>query len=109
MIKAKQFKTFILPSGKEIKFQGYEDRLIVRLLEKHNEEEILFSRKDMPKIFYTSQDGKTHRYYPDMYVPSTNTIYEVKSEYTLNIDLDINLRKFEAVKEMGYKFELHVF
>ena len=41
---------------------------------------------------------------PDFYIPSTNTIVEIKSEYTTN---SINMRdKFKAYKEHGYNAKL---
>lgn len=47
--------------------------------------------------------------FPDAYVPSANTIYEVKSDYTLNQDLETNNLKFQAVKDTGYNFVLKVY
>ena len=63
----------------------------------------------MPEIWYIGTDNKQHRYFPDVYIPKTNTIYEVKSEYTLNINLEINKLKFQAVKDAGYNFVLKVY
>jgi hypothetical protein len=41
---------------------------------------------------------------PDFYIPSTNTIVEIKSEYTTN---SINMRdKFKAYNELGYNAKL---
>ena len=63
----------------------------------------------MPEIWYIGTDNKQHRYFPDVYIPKTNTIYEVKSEYTLNVNLEINELKFQAVKSAGYNFILKVY
>ena len=41
---------------------------------------------------------------PDFYIPSTNTIVEIKSNYTLNIQEMKD--KFKAYKELGYNCKL---
>ena len=104
-----RWKEYKLPSGKIIKFQGYEDKLLDELLEDYDEDEILISRKDMPEFWYKDAGGKKHRYFPDVYIPKTNTIYEVKSEYTLNINLEINELKFQSVIDTGYNFNLKIY
>ena len=41
---------------------------------------------------------------PDFYIPSTNTIVEIKSNWTLNIQ---NMKdKMKAYKDLGYNFKL---
>ena len=104
-----KWKEYTLPSGSIIKFQGYENKLLDELLLEYSEDKILTSRKDMPEIWYTGLDDKQHRYFPDAYIPSTNTIYEVKSDYTLEKYKEINLLKFQAVKDAGYNFELKIY
>lgn len=47
--------------------------------------------------------------FPDIFIPKTNTIYEVKSDYTLNVDLETNNLKFQAVKDSGFNFVLKVY
>lgn len=65
-------------------------------------------KEKIPKIKYL--DGNIERtYYPDFYIPETNTIYEVKSKYTLNKNKKINEIKFQAVVDSGYNFELKVY
>lgn len=104
-----RWKEYKLPSGKIIKYQGYEDKLLDKLLERYDENDIITSRGEMPEFWYIGLDNKKHRYFPDVYIPKTNTIYEVKSEYTLNINLEVNKLKFESVIDSGYKFELTIF
>ena len=104
-----KWKEYILPSGKIIKYQGYENKLLDELLLEYHEDEILTSRSDMPEFWYKGKDGKHHRYYPDAYIPKMNTIYEVKSEWTLNINLETNKLKFKSVIDSGYKFKLTIF
>ena len=36
-------------------------------------------------------------------------LYEVKSEYTLNINLEINELKFQSVRDSGYNFNLKIY
>lgn len=104
-----RWKEFEMPSGEIVKYQGYENILFDELLLEYSENEIITERKDIPHIWYIGIDGKKHRYFPDVYVPSTNTIYEVKSEYTLNVGLETNNLKFQAVKDAGYNFILKVY
>ena len=104
-----KWKEYVTPNNNILKVQGYEPFLLDELLLEYAEDEIITSRKDIPEIWYIGIDGKKHRYFPDVYVPSTNTIYEVKSEYTLNVNKEINELKFEAVKDAGYNFILKVY
>lgn len=103
------YKDYILPSGKIIKIQGYENYLLDELLKEYDESDILTERKSMPELWYIGTDGKEHRYFPDVYVPKTNTIYEVKSEYTLNDNRKRNELKFQSVRDAGYNFILKVY
>jgi hypothetical protein len=103
-----KWKEYQTPNNNILRIQGYEDKLLDELLLEYTEEEIITERRSMPEIWYIGLDNKTHRYFPDMYIPKTNTIYEVKSEYTLNINLETNNLKFQAVKDSGYNFILKV-
>lgn len=104
-----KWKEYPLPSGKIIKYQGYENYLLDELLLEYREDEILTSRADMPEFWYIGLDDKKHRYFPDVYIPKTKTIYEVKSGWTLEKYKDINVLKFQAVKDAGYNFKLKVY
>jgi hypothetical protein len=107
-LNSHKWKIYTLPSGKEIKVQGYENFALDELLSAYSEDEILHSRSDMPEIFYLDNDRK-RRYYPDFYVPSENLVVEVKSDYTLNADFDVFEMKKRATEELGFKFQLLVF
>lgn len=65
------------------------------------------AQSDMPEIWYFFED-KNRRYYPDFFIPSENKIIEVKSEFTLNTELEKNETKFNRVKEMGFEFKLEI-
>lgn len=103
-----KWKDYILPSGKMLRIQGYENFLLDELLNVYNESDIITSRIDMP-IFLYELDCKTKRYFPDAYIPSTNTIYEVKSEWTAKQNIEMNEKKFQAVKDAGFNFILKIF
>jgi hypothetical protein len=108
----KKQKAFKLPSGKIIKLQGYEPQALKELLNHYNENDILTSPKEISDkigiIRYNHKD-KPHRYIPDFYIISTNTIIEVKSHWTYNKNLEINLLKEKACIEKGYNFKFIVY
>lgn len=63
--------------------------------------------KAVGKIFY-EHEGKSHRYYPDIFVIPDNKIVEVKSNYTYNISKSINLLKKEACIKLGLDFTFEI-
>lgn len=101
------FKNYTLPSGKVIELQGYEDRAMDILLESYSEHDILWAKRDMPKIHYYL-NGKRHRYYPDFYIPKDNVLIEVKSDWTYNNDKAKNLAKQIGVLETSYEYLLMI-
>jgi hypothetical protein len=101
-------KKAILPSGKEIIYQGYEMIAILELLKTYSEEEIKSERKEIPSISYLGEDNKSHRYFPDIYIPNGNLIIEVKSEWTMKQNLEKNLLKSRAARDLGYNFEFWI-
>jgi hypothetical protein len=101
-------KTLVLPSGKEIRYQGYEDRVIIELLKSgFSEDEIITGPGNVPHIAYV-YNGKTCRYYPDIYIPKLNQLIEVKSEYTWNKYKERNLAKIQACKDAGYDIKVEI-
>jgi hypothetical protein len=104
-------KEYIFPSGKVEKIQGFEnfalDELIIN--EKINESYIIIGCKNVPEIWYCDDNNKKRRYYVDIYIPSQNRCIEVKSSYTYKINEKINLLKQNAVKELGYKYEIWIY
>ena len=104
-------KKYILPSGKELSCQGYENYAIDRLLniEKIDEEDILTSRVDVPQCWYKDTKGVSRRYYIDIFIPSQNRCIEVKSIYTAQVAKDILNIKLVAVKTLNYKVDLWIF
>lgn len=101
-------KTLILPSGKEVRYQGNEDKVILDLLKSGlAEDEIITGPGNVPHIRYTFK-GKTHRYYPDIYIPKFNLLIEVKSLYTWKKYKQKNLAKRAASKEAGYAYTFSI-
>ena len=60
------------------------------------------------KITYVTPNGKQHRYYPDIYIISENKVIEVKSEYTMSKNIEVNLLKMKATldKRIGFEFKI---
>jgi len=100
-------KEYALPSGNTIVYQGYENVAFNDLLKEIREDEFTNDVKQMPKIMY-EYGGKTHRYYPDIFIPSQNRFIEVKSQYTYNKFLEQNKAKEKQMLENGYVFEFWI-
>jgi len=95
-------KIMIMPSGKERRYQGFENKVILDLLKSGlTEDEIVTGQGNVPHIPY-SFNRRQHRYYPDIYIPKLNLIIEVKSKYTWMKYKEKNMAKIKATKQMGY-------
>ncbi len=104
-------KPYTFPSGKIVKVQGYEPQLLDELVLVYKEAEILTDRKDMPEFWYFTEDSKKHRYFPDVYIPKDNLIYEVKSSWTLEQTKKNGIYdlKKQSVIDSGFQFKLKVY
>jgi len=104
-------KEYIFPSGNIIKCQGYENYALDDLIQNENinEELILTSRIDVPNIWYNDINGKKHKHYVDIFIPSQNLCIEVKSEWTIKLTTSNVFLKQQAAKEQGYKYEIWVY
>lgn len=105
-------KPYTFPSGKVVQIQGYEWKCLDELLlNDYKEEDIVVGNVEISEkigsICY-EVNGKTHRYYPDIYIISENRIIEVKSTYTVKKDPQINNKKEAALKK-GLKYSLKVY
>jgi hypothetical protein len=107
--KSYKFKSYILPSGKEIKVQGYEPFALNFLLKHHDESDIITDRKFTPKFWYITNDGKNRIYYPDMYIKSSNTVIETKSLWTNTLHQVVDELKKQSVLNGGYNFRKLIF
>ena len=103
-------KQYILPSGKIIDYQGYENFALIELLfiEKICEDEIITSRKLVPEIWYNDKNGKRRRHYVDFYIKSQNRCIEVKSTWT-NQDKNSVFEKQKSAKDLGFIYDIWIF
>ncbi|HRW22403.1 MAG TPA: hypothetical protein P5509_10555 [Bacteroidales bacterium] len=53
-------------------------------------------------------DNALRNYFPDIYIKSTNTIIEVKSQWTFNKWKEKNLAKEQACLQQGFNFEFMI-
>ena len=104
----KLFKEFIFPSGNIIKVQGYENIALQVLCNNYVEDDIITSRKFVPKIKYYYKN-KNRIYFPDIYLKSENKIIEVKSSRTFNIKRIQNTIKALATRQHGFDFEFWIY
>jgi len=105
-----RWKDYKMPSGKIIKLQGYENIFLDEYFKEGNKEEtIIYQRKLIPRIWYYTEDGKKHRYFPDFYIPKDNLIIEVKSNWTMKKYLEKNLLKEQACIDSGYKYKFKIY
>jgi hypothetical protein len=110
-VKAKnkfKIKEFTFESGRVEIIQGYEDKAINKLLKTYDENDLILSETDKPKIIYDFEN-KTRRYYCDIWIPKDNLVIEVKSEYTMLVEFEKNIAKAVATKKAGYNYKLMVF
>jgi hypothetical protein len=104
-------KTYTLPSGKELLCQGYEALALNKLVKEDNilEEDIVTGCKNVPQIWYNDENGKKHRHYVDIFIPSQNRCIEVKSTWTAEKKKDNIYLKQNAAKELGYNYEIWIY
>jgi hypothetical protein len=98
---------FEFPSGKVVRVQGYEPKVLAKLLVDYNEEDIVVGVQniiDCIGFFHYFYENKEHRYYPDIYIKSENRVIEVKSLYTFNKEKEKNLLKRNSVLNKGINF-----
>lgn len=105
-------KEFTFSSGRVVPYQGYEHFAILLLLEEgHKEEDIVSCHESVMGFMY--EDGETKRkYYPDLFVPPSNFVVEVKSTWTYEKTPEEKqrvLKKLEACRREGYNTRLLVF
>lgn len=100
-------KTFVSHSGKEFLCQGFEPFCIHDLLEKEGySEDDIATRGILPVPYFFE---KNRVYFPDIYIEKENRLIEVKSEWTLEKDLEKNYAKIRACEELGFDVELRVY
>ncbi len=106
--KLNKYKKYKFPSGDIRNVQGYEPYALNILLKTYEEDQIKTNRKDIPRIKY-NHDGKSKYYFPDIFIETEKRIIEVKSTWTYQADLNMNLAKAKATIDHGYMFEFWIF
>jgi hypothetical protein len=103
-------KSYALPSGKTIFLQGYEHFAIEHLLKNEGipESDIETEHANMPAIFY-KLDEKDHRYYPDIFILNQRRFIEVKSDWTITQQKEMNGAKWERLIRLGFQLDVWVF
>jgi len=103
-------KDYILPSGKIIKIQGYENYALDELIANNiNEYDIITGCSKVPEIWYIDKNGKKRRHFVDIFIPSCNKCIEIKSAWTMETQKDIVFLKQEAAKKLGYLYEIWIY
>lgn len=103
-----KWKEYKLPSGRNIKLQGYENKALDVLLGQFNEDEIIISRAQMPELWY-NYESKNRRYYADIFIPKENKIIEVKSKWTFSVKKEQHYQKRKSCLDNGFNFEFWIF
>ena len=102
------YKDYMMPSGKVIKYQGYENLALNDLINIYDENDIILGRAYIPTIEYYI-DNLKHVYFPDIFIRSENKIIEVKSEWTIKLKRGNIEEKALATINAGYKYEIWVY
>lgn len=99
-------------AGSTLRLQGYEEQAIKWLMRNKNlkvDSIVTESTGSVPRVAY-KVGSRTRYYYPDMHLPKSNRIIEVKSLHTLGILTGkkwySNQMKAKACLAEGYKFTL---
>jgi hypothetical protein len=103
-------KPFVFPSGREITCQGYEPFALQELIDINiDEDDIITGCTNVPSLWYNDENGKKHRHFVDIFIPSENKCIEVKSSWTILKKRSNIFEKQAAAKELGYKYEIWVY
>ena len=108
---ALRYKTCVVNNIEFKNVQGYEPHALKYLVESLHIKatDIIAGRiNELPSISYIFKN-RTHVYFPDIYIPCSNLLIEVKSEYTFNADREKNLAKQAAAKQLGYNHQILIF
>ncbi len=108
--KAYNLKEYKFPCGTIIKVQGYEPWALDELVESGlSYSDIILTRSKVPEIWWVCENGKKHRYYVDIFIPSLNKMIEVKSTWTYTKKIkDIHYKGLECIKR-GFNFEIWIY
>ena len=77
--------------------------------EQIDENNIIMGAKNVPTIWYFGIDGKNHRHYVDIFIPTQNRCIEVKSTWTAKQNEHNIYLKQKAAKLLGYNYEIWIY
>ena len=101
-------KTYVFPCGETRKVQGYEPHALDELVQQgYTAKDIVTDCNAVPVVWWYDDDGKVHRYFVDIFIPSENRMIEVKSTYTYAMN-GVN-EKAQASREAGYVYDIWVY
>jgi len=103
-------KTYTLPSGKIINYQGYENFAFDQLINIENidENDLITNRAEVPEIWYLDNNNVKRRHFVDIYIKSQNRCIEVKSIWTHQSKNNV-LEKQKAALDLGYNYKIWIF
>lgn len=106
-----KFKDYTTPNGTIRKIQGFEHFALDKIFNelKLSEDDVITGRIDVPRVQYADNNGKSHYYFPDIYIKSQNKIVEVKSTWTYSLHKEINKMKWNKTVSDGYIMEFWIF
>jgi hypothetical protein len=104
-------KEYVMPSGNTLFTQGYEYLALDELINKQqiDENNIIMGSKNVPTIWYIGNDGKNHRHYVDIFIPTENRCIEVKSSWTAKKNEHNIYLKQQSAKQLGYNYEIWIY
>ncbi len=106
LLTAKKPRFYTMPSGKVANIQGYEHWALDELLLSYDEDRIGIHAT--PTIRF-ELNGQKKRHYPDIYIADENRLIEVKSDFTYDKYIELNMAKKEAAIADGFLYEFWVY
>jgi hypothetical protein len=97
-------KLYTFKSGRIAHIRGYEPMAIDLILKLGILEDDIIVDTDKNSISIPYFTDKSHYYLPDIQLLNHNILIEVKSLYTYEIEIDSNLAKEKACKDLGFIF-----
>lgn len=93
-----------------VQVQGYEPYALAHLVDVEGiSPDRIRVGDDVPVIkYFDAKEGKVRRHYPDIFIPSKNTLVEVKSPYLFLKGLRSLKLKRKGAKAVGYKYRVCV-
>lgn len=100
-------KPYLL-AGEQVYIQGYENHVLDMLQDEYNiDPEYIFVGNEVPSITYLL-GGKEHIHRPDVWLPLSNTLIEVKSTWTFGVKRKQwfykNRAKTITARDLGYNY-----